>query len=926
MKSKKCLAVLTVALALTGLTGCNNQVADPNGYTYNTYLTTSPKTWNVHTWETNDESYITSFTEMGLYDAAFSDDKRNQYTIIPEMAADYPTVIDATEVSASDARKYYDGGVPDNAVYEVKLNKAAKWEDGTPITATDYIESMQRMLSPKYANFRADSYYASNFVIANAEAYYKSGRTTIESAYPYLNMDTGEFAPSSDGSYVIPDTDDWYINLTKANGLAESVLGDQASEENNNLYFLLNNLELNNDAYTLAAQRVVDFVAQYLLLGYQSKTPYDSVSGKTFYETYQSFFDNHKEDWDDAVNPEKGNGRTSYVSQEMLENMPDIDITWAFDDFGDIYVRTQANHSYDPDDSASGEVYSRELLEADLTTWVNAINTQSVKQPTWAWKMALYHEVTNTTQVDWENVGLVKVDDYTLRFYLTKSISVLNFEFALTGNWLVKTDLYDKLTTKISDESWATSYATSSKDNYMSYGPYKLSAYESGKTINLVKNDQWYGWTDGKHNGQFQMTALNTEIIQDHNTALQKFLAGDLDDIELNFEDMKKYGSSSRRTTTPESYTQKISFNSDRSKLLSRQQGANNTNKTVLSNINFRKGLSLGINRTEFAAQTTSGSTAFTGLLNDLYLVDATNGATYRATEPAKQVYKDVYAELGGNVTPDQDGYTPTPLAESSYGYNLAMAGYYAALGIQEELNSEEEGHLQRGNTINIEFRVSDDQSQTTVAMHTNLKKYFQAVVSEANKRLGLTGSDAISLELTLQKDEDYYNTAKNGNYDMIFSIWGGAAINPYGLMQVYCDPTFASCCEYGFKGHQGEYMVAIDANGNGEIDEQTENKSFADWYSYMTSNSLNEEDPDDKATMIRICAGLETGILERWEAIPIVSRASSSLTSLKIENGTDTYVNLIAYGGIRYMSFNYTNQEWADFVKNNNLEDLYIA
>ena len=44
------------------------------------------------------------------------------------------------------------------------------------------------------------------------------------------------------------------------------------------------------------------------------------------------------------------------------------------------------------------------------------------------------------------------------------------------------------------------------------------------------------------------------------------------------------------------------------------------------------------------------------------------------------------------------------------------------------------------------------------------------------------------------------------------------------------------------------------------------------------------------------------------------------------IENGTDTYVNLIAYGGIRYMSFNYTNQEWADFVKNNNLEDLYIA
>ena len=53
------LSVLTSALLLTGC-GCAEQIAD--GYTYNTYLETNPKTWNVHSWQTSDEIYITGFT------------------------------------------------------------------------------------------------------------------------------------------------------------------------------------------------------------------------------------------------------------------------------------------------------------------------------------------------------------------------------------------------------------------------------------------------------------------------------------------------------------------------------------------------------------------------------------------------------------------------------------------------------------------------------------------------------------------------------------------------------------------------------------------------------------------------------------------------------------------------------------------------
>ena len=86
------------------------------------------------------------------------------------------------------------------------------------------------------------------------------------------------------------------------------------------------------------------------------------------------------------------------------------------------------------------------------------------------------------------------------------------------------------------------------------------------------------------------MDELYTRIIPKQETALNEFMAGRLDDVELTRDNMKDYGDSERRTTTLESYTQKISFNSDRASLLSRQ--TTGVNKTILANLDFRKGLS----------------------------------------------------------------------------------------------------------------------------------------------------------------------------------------------------------------------------------------------------------------------------------------------------------------------------------------------
>ena len=146
-----------------------------------------------------------------------------------------------------------------------------------------------------------------------------------------------------------------------------------------------------------------------------------------------------------------------------------------------------------------------------------------------------------------------------------------------------------------------------------------------------------------------------------------------------------------------------------------------------MANKDFREGLSLALDRNDFAAKATSGSKGFTGLLNDLYLANVSTGESYRSTEQGKSVYNAVYGTLGG-ATPDEAKALP----ESSTGYNKTLAAYYVAKGLEDELASSESGHLASGNTIAIEFRVYDDTSSVT----KNMVLKHRADVKEAKRDL----------------------------------------------------------------------------------------------------------------------------------------------------------------------------------------------
>lgn len=916
---KKLMLLIAGFTSALSMTSCGESYSDQK-YTYYSYLSTSPGTWNVHNWETSDESYITGFTEMGLYDVILNSTK-DGYEFTTEMASAYP--VDVYDTASPDEwgainETYNLRNITNNQVWDIKLNEKATWEDGTKITATDYVESMKRQLDPKMLNFRADSYYSSNLVIANAEAYYKSNRNTVEPLYDYLNKDTLEFInekdkETADGNYI--------LNLGAYTPFVQECFSNATSDTT--LYSVLDQYGVEGKYAYDAVNRIIDAVKYYGL----------------YYVDHAKA--ENKDDWEKCKSP-------TDVNSDMLDyNVPINNF-----DNSKYTIKVRNSSIANWTDESSLQNYSKDDLINDINAFLKAYKK---KYSSNAYRLVMFGEIKNSEFNDFNKVGIKAVDDYTVRLVLSKQISLLDLKFALTSNWLVNVKLYDKLK-KVEASQTYTKYATANVDNYMSYGPYKLTEFKDGHSFTIEKNDKWYGYTDGNHIGQYQMTGIKTTIITEHSTAVGKFEQGLLDDLSLDSNDMKTYGNSSRLTTTPESYTQKISFNTNRAKLKSRQ-GNGNINKTILANYNFRKGLSLSLNRAQFASQTTAGSKPFTGLLNELYLTDVEIGEMYNSTEQGKSIYNQVYGELGGD--PYADDYTPTALSTTAYGYNQQQAIYYVEKAIKEEIESSESGHLKNGDNITIEFRVYDNESETTKLMAEFLKSAFTTVIKAAVKKYNENNGASINLDFTLStvKDEDYYNSAKAGNYDMIFSIWGGAAINPYGLMQVYCDPEFESVCEYGFKGNQDKETLSIDMDGNGVIGDfdyynansgslsstsTSETQTYYYWYSELVNGSKEPDiegyDRNDEANKdlmnryntihnqrLTMLAGLEAGIINRFEAIPLVARGESSLTSFKVNNGTDTYINLVGYGGVRFMTFNYSDKAWHEYIESKDYDkNLY--
>ena len=164
------------AFVLPVLAACSDDGPGDDLHTYREYIAQSPTTWNTHNGTTDADTYVQGYTEIGLYDFTLSED-RSTYAFIDEMATGDPVnvtkkYVDRYGITQADAENTAYG-----KAWEITLNPDATWENGTKITAEDYVWSMERVLSPEMKNSAASTYITGNYEIYNANNYYNYGTT-----------------------------------------------------------------------------------------------------------------------------------------------------------------------------------------------------------------------------------------------------------------------------------------------------------------------------------------------------------------------------------------------------------------------------------------------------------------------------------------------------------------------------------------------------------------------------------------------------------------------------------------------------------------------------------------------------------------------------------------------------------------------------
>ncbi len=487
-------------------------------------------------------------------------------------------------------------------------------------------------------------------------------------------------------------------------------------------------------------------------------------------------------------------------------------------------------------------------------------------------KICAYYE--ETEKVSFDEVGLIKDDDYTITIIYERPITEeYMVYYGLTNNWLVKEDLYEK-NKKDAGGITKTTYGTT-VNSYASYGPYKLTEWQADKIIRLTRNDEWYGWEDEAFEGQYQTTDIVFNVIDEHATALQLFLKGELDYVSLDVTDLQTYGTSDYIVYSPSSKTWKISFNAGREALALRSKDG--INKLIMLYSDFRKAVSLSINRAEYCQQVFPSDTAAFGLLNELYIYDISDFSAYRDTDFAKDVLCDAY---------DTEKY------EDLSGYNVEEAGTLFEKAYQDALAA---GDIAESDRIVLQLNVnviSDEQTKSY--------NFINDSIQEAIKGTSLEGK----LSLELVEVEDPYASMKSGTADIIYSAWMGAENDPYSLMQYYCDELYYGDAEYGFDNSK---PVTLSIQGK----EYT--MSFYDWYEELYTGQWATSESDVR---LEVLAGIEGALLKEYNCVPLRSVRDAFLLSQKCEYITYDFSGayMETYGGFRYMTYNYTDAAWADY------------
>ncbi len=802
-KMTKKLLLGLFALVLTfALASCKPDEEPEKTYTYNTFTSLSPSNWNELTYQDNNDTQIMGYigSSFFIYDFKFD---TNGEPVPGEFEMKYSAATKLEDVSATVDAKW---GVPADAeeyAYKITLRDDLKWENGDPITAHDFVYTMEQQLDPAFKNYRADSFYVGATIIKNAQNFAKQG-------------ESGWFAADAPYATYSEELDDKIVftlapssEAVPAEASFRGAMGFPASY----------------DAAATAAYLIGNYLGE---CAFNAETA-AAMEGKTMAEIKAD--ETLKAAWEALIG--------------WWQTEPDEEL--------DFFV---TEYTYPTCNFAEVGIYAESDTELVIV----------LEKP----------------------LQLLK-EDGSLSYKAAYNMSSLP---------LVHKATYEacKVAPTEGNTLWTSTY-NSSKESTMSWGPYKLESFESGKEYVMVRNENWYGYNMEEYAGQYQTDRVVCETIKEWNSAWVKFLAGEIDGISIDVSVADEYKGSEQAYFTPSDFVGSLQLQSSKEGLKGREEDG--VNKTILSYVDFRKALSLGIDRAAFATNTTTSSLAGFGLFNSMHYYDVENGGVFRNTDEAKQVLCDIYGiDVSKYASLDDavDAITGYDLQQAKA---LVVSAYEAALAA---------GDIKA--TDKVVLTMGSGGINATV---TRRYEFIRDAWVELVKGTPLEGRLEVELEDFAQA---WANDFRDGKYDICMGGWSGAAWDPGYFLLAYLSPDYMYSKAWDTSAQQLTFtMKGVGENGA----DITDTMSLLEWYDCLNGASGAKYDFSNNALeesqRLQLIAALEKEVLKVYYSVPLYNDFSASLISYKVDYITYEYNTFLSYGGIRYMKYNYTDAEWEAHV-----------
>ena len=887
-------------------------VRDEKKYSYRMAPSDLPTSWNLHTYQSASSTYILDYTSDSLYGFDYNE-AGDAYVIVPEMAEDYPV-----DVSADYVGKYGIAEGEENKAYSITLKQGLRFDNGDPITAETFVESMKLLLAPEAANYRADNVYKSgNLKIYGSENYVKQGSYALLNpivSEDYLDeeyIDPAKFTAGPDGTLQY-EGKDLALDLNSGGSWSSNSLLDYGDAG-----YYGAGYDYAEDGYiqyvdATGAVRVVRKVgedgaptAEYFLpdrttvvyRGTQYDFYYDeahtqpiegceALSAKWQYGVAQPLFD---------AADEKGwvklNAELMTVLQETIAALHGVTL-----------------EQYAAACEAAGK----------LINGVNYAYLECQEMAYFAKEMDAY---------SWDDVGFFAPSEYELVVVLKNAMEdnfYLRYELC-TNFFLVHPETY-KSCIDMSSGLYTNNYGTSI-DTFVGYGPYKLTTYLADSKIELTRNEYWRGYYEIEKQGQYQTTHVVYNKVNDEATRLAMFLKGELESYGLTDADMADYINSDYLYYNNSESTWFLAMNPDFKTLEANQKTAtpvtpdNTVVKTILDIKEFRQALSYSLDREAFNLELSPTSGVAKALLSEMFIADPESGSFYRTTDEAKDAILNFWGladQWGeGKKYEDRDAAIDSITGFDPEGAKvLFQAAYDKAVergDITAEMISSGKWELQ------ICIGKPADASYYNKGYEFLAKCWTDAVKgTDFEGHLSFIQSQVLG-------STSFGTYLRNGSVDILFGVgYSGSMFDPFSFMDV-----FTGSLQYDPFTDKTQHTLDI------EIDGQVLRASLYDWTSVCLQGDEIEcpvigADGEPTGQKVKISAGVdapakrrllilssvETAIMELANIFPIQTDATASLRCMRVQYKTEEYILGLGRGGITYYTYAMDDEAWAKYVQ----------